>query len=160
MNLQLLALLILFEDYEQEFHRELATFGYGWFYMKLTSRISNLGNRQPLNWQLLVTVSFRHEQVEKVMCWLLRYTPKFKEIFKADIRRHWDEYREKMLQSFVACRIGEKAAMGVENWESREKQRKEAEIAETEKAEKGQETKDAEATEEGAAESGTEDRPE
>ena len=56
---------------------------------------------------------------------VLRHTEKWKEEFRKCVRKHWEEYKDAMLRSFVSCRVLEKEEVGKRKWEEDERQRKE-----------------------------------
>ena len=56
---------------------------------------------------------------------VLRHTEKWKEEFRKCVRTHWEEYKDKMMRSYVSCRVLEKEDVGKRKWEEDERQRKE-----------------------------------
>ena len=55
---------------------------------------------------------------------MLRHTEKWKEEFRKCVRIHWEEYKDKMMRSYVSCRVLEKEDVGKRKWEEDERQRK------------------------------------
>ena len=71
--------------------------------------------------QLGCTFSFE-KLLGNIQLWfVLRHTEKWKEEFRASLRKHWEEYQDKMLRSFVSCRVLEKEDVGKRKWEEDER---------------------------------------